>query len=816
MNDGTIGAGRGLAPTFRTGAALTVIAALLSACGGGGSTPQPTPPPPVSSAPTPAPTPAPPPAPTPAPAPPPTTNFNTAEFRRSDGAAYHGAVTAWQAGATGAGITVGVIDSGFDADAPEFAGRFHPLSGDVAGGTGRGFDDLESDGHGTNVAAVLLAARNDRATLGIAYDATLLALRADRPGSCVTTGSDDESGCRFSDIAIAAGVDRAILARARVINISLGGSSPSTSLREAVARAAAAGIVVVISAGNDGDSTEAGVDPANPDPFAQGLQAVGNGHVIIAGSNDDNGAISAFSNRAGSFAAAYLLALGSRVCCDYENGDLRRETRPDGTFVFVVSGTSFSAPQIAGAAALLAQAFPNLTGSQIVSLLLGSARDAGAAGTDPVFGRGILDIARAFAPQGTTTLAGTTIALPLGSPIGGTSGPMGDAALRGGTRAVILDGYRRAYGVDIAGLLASAPGAAPLTAALAGRQRNFVAADAASSIAITLLPSRDDGPGRAQIGPLMLDGAGGARARLLAGSIVSRIAPGSRIGFAFARGADGIASAMRGLPGDAFLIADDAASDRLIGTAGTMASAWRQTVGGGWALTASAERGDVAGLLPRDRLGRSALLDRASPYARLGLSADRTVGPLAIGFGASLLDEDRTLLGARPGPSLGIGGGKTIFFDGNLRLAPGGNWHVAAQWREGRTRATGSGLAAAGGSLRSRSWSIDAARTGVIAGADRLALRIAQPLRVTSGGIALTLPVGYDYASDLPIEGAARLSLAPLGRETLVEAAWQMPLAGGPLAGGDVSLNAYWRNQPGHIAAAPDDLGAAIRFALGF
>jgi hypothetical protein len=54
------------------------------------------------------------------------------------------------------------------------------------------------------------------------------------------------------------------------------------------------------------------------------------------------------------------------------------------------------------------------------------------------------------------------------------------------------------------------------------------------------------------------------------------------------------------------------------------------------------------------------------------------------------------------------------------------------------------------------------------------------------------------------------INLAPTGREIDAEAAWARPLGAGWL-----SANLYWRTQPGHIAAAPDDLGAAIRFTLG-
>ena len=126
-----------------------VVLLALAACGGGGgggggnviSTPPPAPAP--VPAPAPAPAPSPTPAPTPAPAPvavtgmPPRVSvpaaFNTTEFRRSDGPAEHNAAAAWNAGRTGQGVTIAVIDSGIDDDSPEFAGRVSPLSKDIAG-----------------------------------------------------------------------------------------------------------------------------------------------------------------------------------------------------------------------------------------------------------------------------------------------------------------------------------------------------------------------------------------------------------------------------------------------------------------------------------------------------------------------------------------------------------------------------------------------------------------------------------------------------------------------------------------------------------
>src|SRR3546814_5160404 len=106
--------------------------------------------------------------------------------------------------------------------------------------------------------------------------------------------------------------------------------------------------------------------------------------VIIAGPHDEAGAnLSTFSNAAGSGQQHYLVALGESV----------RTINHEGTAV-AGDGTSFATPQIAGAAALLAQAFPHLSGAQIVDILFDSAIDLGATGTDTVFGRGKLSLTR--------------------------------------------------------------------------------------------------------------------------------------------------------------------------------------------------------------------------------------------------------------------------------------------------------------------------------------------------------------------------------------------------------------------------------------
>ncbi|MEL0252902.1 MAG: S8 family serine peptidase, partial [Novosphingobium sp.] len=233
--------------------------------------------------------------------------------------------------------------------------------------------------------------------------------------------------------------------------------------------------------------------------------------MIIVGSVDENGTLSDFSNRPGTLASSVIMAQGQGICCVYDGSQIRTTTNAQGTFVTIVNGTSFAAPQVSGAVALLAQAFPNLTGAQIVSLLLRTARDAGAAGTDSLYGRGILDIANAFSPQGATSLAGTATQVSLSSLAGATSTPMGDAITGSSVGAVMLDGYQRAYRLDLAAGLRNA-GLRPVLHDSLGTGLRPLAIDA-GSVALAFTVDRRFGAVSLRLAP-----GEGQQARVLASS----------------------------------------------------------------------------------------------------------------------------------------------------------------------------------------------------------------------------------------------------------------------------------------------------------
>ncbi|MEO1488315.1 MAG: S8 family peptidase [Pseudomonadota bacterium] len=788
------------APIAWKHSAGALLCATLAACGGGGSggeTVQSIPAPPIGQ-----PQPAPPPPP-----PPPPAGFDTEEFRFSEGPEFHGADVAWEADATGAGEIIAVIDSGIDSDSPEFSGRIHPDSQDVAGNRGI---TPEND-HGTNVALVAAAARNDSGIVGTAFDAQVLALRADMPGTCGTDSPQDASlGCQFADSDIARGIDQAIVSGASVINLSLGGGRAAPVLLDALSRAADAGIVVVIAAGNEGDGSDPAVDPNQPNDFAADAVAAGNGNVIIVGSVNANGQISDFSNRAGDFSSTYLTARGERICCVYDEGELFVETIGGSEFVTLFSGTSFSTPQVAGAVALLSQAFPNLTAPEIVEILLTTARDVGASGDDAIYGTGILDIAAAFSPIGVTSVPGSNIALSLGSDFATGSAAMGDALRSASLSTVVLDRYDRAFDVELGANQARDP--AQIQRLRGAVERGTITRSASGS-SMALAVTIGEGQRAAGLGwtqELQLTPEEAEGARVLAARIAAQIAPDTQFGFAIAQGAKGLMGQLQGAEQAAFTIAPSAGGDMGFTESSDVAFAVRQSFGA-WGVTIAGERGRA--WLPNNRRFEGGIQTQLEqlPTSSLSLALDRSFGALDADIGLTWLAERDTLLGGHFSQGLGIEGGDTLFLDAHATQSMGRHWRIGANLRTGVTRPRGSALVAEGSRLVSQAWSFDAIRGGVFKAGDTLGLRISQPLRVSAGGLDFDLPVAYDYASETAILGRQRLDLTPEGREIMSELAWGLPVWGGY-----ARASAFHRRQPGHFATAPDDVGAVVSFNATF
>ena len=265
------------------------------------------------------------------------------------------AVGGWSA-ATGAGVTVAVLDDGLDFSHEELEGRGWANPGESGpDGLGGNREDngLDDDGnghvddvngvnlcgdapstqlhvqgvdwHGTAVASVIGAASNDIAMAGVAPGANLMAVRWLVAGVCESTST-----------AVAA-IDYAVENGADIINASWGSDTFSTALLEAVERANDAGVVVVAASGNEGSD-----DPFYPAAFDAP-------NVLSIAAMRPDGYLAGFSNRGSTVDIA---APGMQIVAAYV------EENP-GEYA-LVDGTSFAAPHVSGIAALLGEVNPSL------------------------------------------------------------------------------------------------------------------------------------------------------------------------------------------------------------------------------------------------------------------------------------------------------------------------------------------------------------------------------------------------------------------------------------------------------------------------
>lgn len=729
--------------------ALAALATMLSACGGGSGGGE------VQSTPNPPPT-------------VPTVNYDTTEYRASNGPVTHMAISAYDAGASGAGVTVGVIDTGISDPSGALAGRISPASRDFSGNGSL----TDISGHGTSVSMIVAAARDDRATMGVAWGADIMALRTDRPGSC---NPGTSQACLHMTDVIADALDHAVVNGAKVVNISLGGTPAPRDLRDAVSRATAAGTIIVISAGNGGADA--------PDPLAATIAdpAIGRGLVVIATALNDQSVRASFSNGALGFEDSTIAALGVGVRTLDASGN-----------VVGFSGTSAATPIITGAVALLRQAFPTLSPAEIVGLLLDTARDIGESGVDSVYGHGMLDLARAFAPRGTLRVAGSSVPLQsMGT--GQLASAMGDAAVGQGVTTVVIDSLGRAYSAAINPAMRRIAPGLTLLPAVGGTAKTTGLTLGGAAASFSFLP-RATGTDPVQRG-----------ARLLAARVAARIAPGAHLAFGVSNGAGTLEALLDPEPSAAFLASGGAfaLSPEFRPEA---AVAMRQALGRGLILGLHAERGRVRDASPRLR-GSDA---REGSYRLAGASVRGAAGPASLTVGVDHLAEDSTALGARFDPLFGAQSAQTVMGMASASFRAG-QWTLGGSYRHGWTRAGAGGLLDRGGRLRSAAWSVEAVGSALLTARDSFALRLAQPLRVEASDFALRVPTDYDYATGAVTFDRTRFDLTPAGRERVAEIVYAAPAAGGWL-----TANLYRRVQPGHVAAARDDMGMALRFEADF
>ena len=278
-------------------------------------------------------------------------------------------------------LTIAVIDTGADLGAPDLAAR-SPLAYSVRV---RSADVTDRNGHGTFVAALAAGSgSNGDGIAGIAGEAQLLIVQAGGP-----TGS-------FTDVEEAAAIVYAVDRGAHILNLSLGGPSTSTIERRAIDYAVAKGALLVAAVGN-------GYASGNPIEYpAALLQPTGShgvgGRGLAVGASTRSGVRAPFSATGTHLS---LVAPGESVFSAVSGSSpsfrYPRVTLPGsaaGVYGYG-SGTSFATPQVAGAAALVWAANPQLRADEVASILEQTASGQGTWTAE--LGYGVLDVAAAVA-----------------------------------------------------------------------------------------------------------------------------------------------------------------------------------------------------------------------------------------------------------------------------------------------------------------------------------------------------------------------------------------------------------------------------------
>jgi subtilisin family serine protease len=278
-------------------------------------------------------------------------------------------------------FTIAVIDTGADLRAPDLAAKA-PFAFDVRTQTE---DVTDVRGHGTFVASLAAGSTtNGEGIAGFSGDASLLVVKA-------SSGRDE-----LTDVDEAAAIVYAVDHGARVINLSFGGPSTSTTERRAVDYATEHGVLLVAAIGNEFRNGNAVHYPAAL------LQPVGSrgrgGRGLAVGASTRDGTRAAFSNTGGHLS---LVAPGEAVLGAVSELSSRRDYprvalpgSREGLYGFG-SGTSYSTPQVAGAAVLVWAANPALSALDVADYLEGTASGQGR--WNPRLGYGVLDVGAAVA-----------------------------------------------------------------------------------------------------------------------------------------------------------------------------------------------------------------------------------------------------------------------------------------------------------------------------------------------------------------------------------------------------------------------------------
>jgi len=323
---------------------------------------------------------------------------------------------AYNAGLSGAGVRVGVVDTGINPNHVEFTNAIVAGYNAVTGISGTSnFSSFLKDyhGHGTHVASIA-AGRLDGVIRpgnmqGVAYNASLVI------GAVSFAAKDGDVVSAY----LASSLDYVSSHGAKVINNSWGSGDGFQTplenyqafLREdpkilaAIKRALDRGSVLVFAAGNNSEPGNVALNPTNPailPSFDSGIASKG-GIIVAAASSSDGKTLAVYSNRCG-IAKEYCIVApggsgveGDSVSNTYILGAYGGAGYGNAAYVYM-AGTSMASPMISGAVAIVTEQFPWMINKNLATTILTTGTRA--AIPDAEWGRGLLDVGKAIKGPG--------------------------------------------------------------------------------------------------------------------------------------------------------------------------------------------------------------------------------------------------------------------------------------------------------------------------------------------------------------------------------------------------------------------------------
>lgn len=256
----------------------------------------------------------------------------------------------------GLGVRVGVVDTGIDVKHPAFRGRIVAQRDFTDRFNRNKVDDF--DGHGTHVAGIIGASSVDGGRMsGVAPACDLVIARVFPTGSGATSKQVSD-GIRFC-------VDEGC----QVINLSLSAPTNNVLIQSACEYAETKGVFVVAAVGNSGHKVDVLFPAALPRVFGVG----------------SCGALEEPSSFSCGGTEVDIVAPGERILSTWRNAGYAS-----------LDGTSMATPFVAGAAALLIEAMPEISPAQLREIFRATAKDVHKKGTDRRTGVGLLDVRKAI------------------------------------------------------------------------------------------------------------------------------------------------------------------------------------------------------------------------------------------------------------------------------------------------------------------------------------------------------------------------------------------------------------------------------------